>query len=147
MSQHKRIQGIFTKVIFLAKKTAGLVEEITIIGPMGKELKYNAIFDSGATRTSIDISIAKKLELGPILGSVRVKSKTASSGYVRRLEVPCKIEIQGTTYDCVVNITDRRDMFTKALIGRNIIHENFIIDVSKTHTSPDIKDMKTKNNL
>ena len=131
----------------MTKKTAGLVETVILIGPTGKELKYDAIFDTGATRTSIDISIAKKLELGPILGSVRVKSKTSSSGYVRRLEVPCKIKIQGTIYNCVVNITDRRDMFTKALIGRNIIHENFVIDVSKTHTSPDIKDIKTKNNL
>ncbi len=128
----------------MAKKTAGLTEHIKIIGPTGKEVECDAILDTGATRTSLDIAIARKAELGPVLGSVRVKSKTMTTGFVRRLEVPCKVELLGKIFEVKVNITDRRDMHTKVLIGRNIIHGNFVVDVEKTHNSADIKDVKNK---
>ncbi len=129
---------------FLAKKTAGLTEPVKIIGPAGKEVECDAILDTGATRTSLDITVARKVELGPILGSVRVKSKTMTTGFVRRIEVPCKVVMLGKIFDVKVNITDRRDMHTKVLIGRNIIHGNFVVDVEKTHNSADIKDVKNK---
>jgi len=131
-------------VIFMKKMVVGLVEPVKIIGGTGKEVKCDAILDTGATRTSVDIAVARKAELGPVLGSVRVKSKTTSAGFVRRLEVPCKVVLNGKVFESVVNITDRRDMYTKVLIGRNILFGNFVVDVEKTHKTENIADIKKK---
>ena len=107
-----------------------------------KHITVPALFDTGATRTSIDESIAEYLKLGPVIGKSKVKSKTF--GIVERDIVKCEIEVKGIKFVKNVSISKRKDMFTKALIGRDVIHGNFIVDVSLTHNSESIEDIKNK---
>lgn len=125
------------------KQVIGLIEKVKIIGE--KTVDVDAIMDTGATTTSVDIGIAKEAKLGPILGTVKVKSKTASDGYTRRIKVEAKIEIKGKVIPTVVNIQDRRNMHTPMLIGRDVLHSNFIVDVEKTHNSNKIDDIKKRD--
>ncbi len=122
------------------KDVVGLVEEITIKGNNGKTLKVKALFDTGATRTSVDVKLARKLELGPIEGEVLVKSKTER--HVRRILVPCEFNIKGRNFKKTVNISSRKNMFTPVLIGRDIIHGNFVIDIEKSHDSHLLRSIK-----
>ena len=123
------------------KEIIGLVEEVTFIGK-NKSITVPALFDTGATRTSIDSDLAKELELGPIKGEVNVKSKT--SGTMTRYIVSCKMKIKDKLFEKDISLSNRKDMFTRALIGRDIIHDNFIIDVSLSHNSEHISDIKEK---
>ncbi|MFH1126481.1 MAG: RimK/LysX family protein [archaeon] len=125
------------------KVVVGLIEKVKIVGE--SIVEADAIMDTGATTTSVDINIAKRAELGPILGTVKVKSKTASEGYTRRIKVKAIIEIMGKLIPVVVNIQDRQNMYTPILIGRDVLHSNFIVDVEKTHKSKKINDIKNRD--
>src|SRR3989338_6171590 len=65
------------------KKTVGLVERVTVKGMYG-EKEVLALFDTGATRSSVDYNLAGELGLGPVVGSVKVKSKSDKKGYLVR---------------------------------------------------------------
>ena len=65
----------------MAKKTAGLIEHIKIIGPTGKEVACDAILDTGATRTSIDLEIRDAVkEFIPNLNITDVNIKSVLRG-------------------------------------------------------------------
>ena len=57
----------------------GLTEMITLIGPDGNE-EVLARIDTGATKSSIDVSLASKLKLGPIVDSKLIKSAHGTKG-------------------------------------------------------------------
>ena len=135
-----------TKVLIkkrnLEKKVVGLVELVTIIGKKGRVTK-KALLDTGATRTSVDIRVAAKAGIGPIISSVRIKNATSNSGgSFRRPIAEAKIKMKGMVIKTGVNIVDRTDLPYPILIGRDILHKNFIVDISKTHTSHKVKDVK-----
>ena len=123
------------------KKIIGLVELVQIKGKKGTVTK-RALFDTGATRTSVDVRTAAKAGVGPIVSSVRVKSANSSRGYMRRAIAEAVIIVKGKKIKTGVNIEDREGLPYSVLIGRDIIHNNFLIDVSKTHTSFRVKDSK-----
>ncbi len=123
------------------KEVVGLIDDIIIRGEKG-EMKTKALYDTGATRTSIDEEIVEKLGLKDTGKMVLVKSKTSPKGYVRRKLYEAEIEIRGKKFNVVVNATKRSDMAYPVLIGRDIIHNNFIIDVSLTHKSNKINDLR-----
>ncbi len=125
------------------KQVIGLIEKVKIIGR--KEVFADAIIDTGATGTSIDVRIAKEAELGPITGTVKVKSKTSADGYTRRIKVNAKIELKDKIVPVEANIQDRKNMHTPVLIGRDVLHSNFIVDVEKTHNSNKINDTKNRD--
>lgn len=127
-----------------AKRIIGLVELVTIKGKKGTVTK-KALFDTGATRTCIDVRTAAKAGVGPIVSSVRVKSASSPRGYTRRAIAQAYIIVKGTKIRTGVNIEDREGMPYSVLIGRDIIHNNFLIDVSKTHTSNKVGDNKDKD--
>ncbi|MFA5931600.1 MAG: RimK/LysX family protein [archaeon] len=127
-----------------AKRIIGLVELVTIRGKKGSVTK-RALFDTGATRTCIDVRTAAKAGVGPIVSSVRVKSASSSKGYTRRAIALAYIIVKGKKIKTGVNIEDREGMPYSVLIGRDIIHNNFLIDVSKTHTSNKVGDNKDKD--
>jgi hypothetical protein len=124
-----------------AKKIIGLVEVVHIKGKKGV-VKKRALFDTGATRTSMDVKTAAKAGVGPIISSVRVKSASSSRGYLRRAIAEAVIIVKGKKFKVGVNIEDREGMPYSVLIGRDIIHNNFLIDVSKTHTTNKVRDAK-----
>lgn len=123
------------------KKIIGLVELVKVKGKKGIVTK-RALFDTGATRTSIDVKTAAKAGIGPIVSSVRVKSANSSRGYMRRAIAEAVIIVKGKKIKTGVNLEDREGMPYSVLIGRDIIHNNFVIDVSKTHSTNRVKDSK-----
>jgi len=123
------------------KRIIGLVEIIKVKGKKGI-VKKRALFDTGATRTSIDVRTAAKAGVGPIISSVRIKSANSQRGYTRRAIAEAIIIVKGKKIKTGVNIEDREGLPYSVLIGRDIIHNNFIIDVSKTHKSNKVKDNK-----
>lgn len=125
----------------LKKKIIGLVELVTVKGKKGTVTK-RALFDTGATRTSIDVKTAAKAGIGPIVSSVRVKSANSSRGYMRRAIAEAIIIVKGRKIKTGVNIEDREGLPYSVLIGRDIIHNNFIIDVSRTHNTFKVRDSK-----
>jgi hypothetical protein len=123
------------------KKIVGLVEPVTIIGKKGRVTK-KALLDTGATRTSIDIKLAAKAGVGPIISSVKIKNATAGqNGSFRRPIAEAKIKLKGVVVKTGVNIVDRTGLPYPILIGRDVIHKNFVVDVSKTHKSHKVKDI------
>ena len=120
------------------KKTVGLVENIVIIGKKRKTCE--AKFDTGAYRTSIDICLAKELGLKKTGKDVLVKR--ASSTGIRRPLVKVKLKISNQTITTIANLSDRSHSTQKILVGRDIIFNNFIIDVEKSNKSPRASDLK-----
>lgn len=119
----------------------GLVELVKVRGKKGIVVK-RALFDTGATRTSIDVKTAARAGIGPIISSVRVKSASSPRGYMRRAIAEAVIIVKGRKIKTGVNIEDREGMPYSVLIGRDIIHNNFIIDVSRTHSTNRVGDSK-----
>lgn len=122
------------------KKVVGLIENVTVIGK--DSIGAVAKFDTGAARSSVDEKIAEKAGLGPVVRWVRIKSSSLKGGYQRRPIVRAELDVEGKRIKAEVNIADRRHSKNKVLIGRDIIHGNFIVDVSKTHESHKEGDVK-----
>jgi hypothetical protein len=123
----------------MKKKVLGLIEMVTISGSK-RSLRKKALLDTGATRSSVDVRVAATTGIGPIVGSVKVKSKTAPEGFVRRAVAKAELEIRGVKIPATVSIEDRKNMPYKVLIGRDVIHSNFLIDLEKTHKSHKLVD-------
>lgn len=125
----------------VSKKIIGLVESVQIKGKLGIVTK-KALFDTGATRTSIDVRVASKAGVGPIISSVKVKSASSKRGYTRRAIAEAIIFVKGKRIKTGVNIEDREGLPYSILVGRDIIHNNFVIDVSKTHKTNKVASSK-----
>ncbi len=123
------------------KNTIGLLEIVKIIGSKGT-VKKKALCDTGATRSSVDVRVAAKAGIGPIVKSVKVKKAGTPKGYARRAVARAIIVIKGKRIKAEVSIENRELLPYPILIGRDVIHGNFIVDVSKTHTSMHIRDEK-----
>lgn len=109
----------------MVKEIVGLVEEVKIIGK--RTLASLAVFDSGATSTSVDLELASKAGLGPVTKVTRIRNPSMK-GRVRRPVVKAKIEIKGRVFETEVNLQDRSHMKFPVIIGRNILAGNFLVD-------------------
>jgi hypothetical protein len=110
------------------KRLVGIVEEVEVTGREG--VKTLAVFDSGARMTSIDVRLAARAKLGPIVKTTKI-SNPSLRGQVRRPVVEAKITIKDSVFEALANIQDREHMTFPVIIGRNIISGNFIIDTKK----------------
>lgn len=110
------------------KKTVGIVEPVVISG--GKNVKTYALFDTGAKATSVDIKLASRAWLGPIIKTVSIRNPSVKQK-VKRPVVKAIIEVKKQKFDVEVNIQDRSHMTMPVIIGRNIISGNFIVDSAK----------------
>lgn len=110
-------------------KILGLTEPVILYGKEEKKAKTIARVDSGATISSIDVAMASKLNLGPILKTKIVKS---ANGQSRRPTIESVIEIKGKKIKSLFTIADRRNMKFPILIGQNTLKEGkFLINPSK----------------
>ncbi len=125
------------------KKVVGLVEKIKIIGSRG-EVETDALLDTGATRSSVDIKLAAEAGLGPVIGIKKVKSQTESTGHLTRAVVRGEMSIRGMRKKVKFTLSDRSEMAYPVLVGRDVIHSDFVVDVEKTHASHKISDLKEK---
>ncbi len=102
----------------------GLTEYVKLIGPTSSE-EHIARIDTGATKSSIDVSLASSLKLGPVVASKLVKN---AHGSKLRPVIEANIEIEGKKIKSLFTLADRSHMKYKVLIGQNILKEGFLID-------------------
>ncbi|HDQ59614.1 MAG TPA: hypothetical protein ENN30_00305 [Candidatus Woesearchaeota archaeon] len=124
------------------KVIVGLTEPVIVIGK--DSIGSIAKFDTGAARSSIDEGLAEKACLGPVVRWVRIRSSSLGIQYQRRPVVKAELEIKGKKIKAEVNLAKRSHSSLKVLIGRDIIHGNFIIDIDETHESHKECDLREK---
>ena len=106
------------------KTILGLVETIIL-----NDCKVIARIDTGATVSSIDINLAKKLNLNKVSRMATFKS---SLGISERPLVRAKIEIGDQTIEDEFSLANRKKLTYDMLIGQNILKKgNFLIDPNK----------------
>lgn len=119
----------------MKRTVVGLVEKIKIKGK-----GVTARIDTGAEHNSIDKKLAQKLELGPILKTVMIRSASSrficpQCGYKRKQSkrpvVSAEIIIKGRKIKSRFNIANRKHMKYKMLIGQDILKQGFLVDPSK----------------
>jgi hypothetical protein len=115
----------------MAKKIVGLVEEVWIEGR--ERVRAMALFDTGAKTTSVDVRLAARARLGPIVRTSKISS-ASNSAKVRRPVVEAKVVVAGRNFDALVNVQDREHMTFPVIIGRDIISGNFMVDTRKNHS-------------
>jgi hypothetical protein len=120
----------YKSVFIMQKKTIGLVEKVKIYGN-GNSVEAEAIADTGAKMTSIDIGLAGKAKVGPVLRMFKTKAPITKE-VARRPVVKVTIEIKGKKFKVEANLNDRSHMKYPILIGRNLLYGNFVVDVSKS---------------
>ncbi len=92
-----------------------------------------AIVDTGARLTSIDKELAERVGVGEVVRYFRVKAP-ATRTITKRPVVRVRMEIYGEEFKAEANIADRSHMKYPVLIGRNILHGNFTVDVSREYS-------------
>ncbi len=115
---HSRING---------RIVIGLEEGIAVRNSTGSKT-VKAKIDTGATKSSIDIALAQKLHLGPVIKSKIVKS---AHGHTIRPIVEITITLAGKTMTEEFTLADRKHMKYPVLIGQNVLKHGFLIDPSK----------------
>ena len=111
------------------RKVLGFAEPVILLGNDEKEENVIARIDTGATSSSIDINLAKKLNIGPIIRSKIVKS---ASGIRKRPMVKAKVNLNGTLIEEEFTLADRSHLTYQMLIGQNILKKGkFLIDPLK----------------
>ena len=113
------------------KKIIGLIEKVTVLGKNNKKKELLARIDTGATKSSIDKSIAAELELGPIIKTKLIKS---AHGHSFRPLVNVNIVLANKKMKAHFTLADRSHMKYKALIGQNILKKGFLIDPLKNNS-------------
>jgi len=107
------------------KIIVGLTEKIKIENSVNYDSEIVARIDTGATNSSIDINLAGKLNLGPIIKTKMVKS---THGNRLRPVIIMNVEIAGENISGEFTLADRGHMKYPVLIGQNILKNGFLID-------------------
>jgi RimK family alpha-L-glutamate ligase len=110
------------------RPTIGYIEEVIVSGTSGSTQAL-AKSDTGATRTSIDTSLAAEIGAGPIKSMTRVRSGSVKSGKARPV-VDLVIGIGGTQHTVKASVEDRSHMDYPLLLGRDIL-QHYQVDVTR----------------
>lgn len=108
--------------------TIGYTEEVVVIGTSGRKTVL-AKSDTGATRTSIDATLAAEIGTGPIKDTVTVKSGSLKSGRTRPV-VDLVIGVGGTQHTVTASVEDRGHMAYPLLLGRDVLR-HYRVDVTR----------------
>lgn len=106
--------------------TIGLTEQVRIFGK--EQVESTARIDTGATMSSIDIHLAAKLSLGPIIRTKLVKN---ANGTKVRPIVEATVEVGGRRVRAQFSLADRSHLKYPLLLGQNILKDGFLIDPSR----------------
>jgi hypothetical protein len=128
------------------KITIGAVEEIVLF-PW--KIKMPSRIDTGAARSCLDARDIRidgnmvefrisdqyggKILRAPLKGRRRVRS---AHGFTKRAVVEIEICIGSRRFLTTVNLVDRSGMEYPFLIGRNILAQGFIVDISRSNILP-----------
>ncbi|HHE36511.1 MAG TPA: hypothetical protein ENL16_01705 [Candidatus Woesearchaeota archaeon] len=117
----------------LSERTiVGLTEKVIIKGD-SKQKELIARIDTGATKSSIDLTLASELKLGPVVDSRLIKS---AHGVKLRPVVQAEVVIRGRTLRAKFTLADRNHMTYPVLIGQNILKKGFLIDPTRRADKP-----------
>tara|TARA_Y100000310_G_scaffold231819_1_gene234517 strand:- start:169 stop:531 length:363 start_codon:yes stop_codon:yes gene_type:complete len=119
MTKHEKVNGHIL---------VGLVENVVIVGSDEVSQKVEAKVDTGATRSSIDLKLASKLNLGPVIKSKMVKS---AHGNKLRPVIEAEIVLAGKKIKSEFTLADRTHMKYSVLIGVNTLKHGFLVDPTK----------------
>lgn len=108
----------------MGKQILGSYETIKI-----KNKNIPAKIDTGACKSSLNISMAKKLGLTKELWAIK-KVKSAN-GEEYRPVIKSKIKIKNKIIPITLTLTKRDNLKYPMLIGKDILNKRFIVDVSK----------------
>jgi len=108
--------------------TIGYTEEVMVSGTSDSKTVV-AKSDTGATRTSIDTSLAADVGAGPIKSKMRVRSGSSKQSTVRPI-VDIVIGVGGHRHTVAANVEDRSHMDYPLLLGRDIL-EHYHVDVGR----------------
>jgi len=97
----------------------GYIEEVVVIGTSGSR-QTHAKSDTGATRSSIDTSLAADIGAGPIKSMTRVRSGSSKTGKARPV-VDLVIGVGGNQHTVTASVEDRGHMDYPLLLGRDIL--------------------------
>lgn len=106
--------------IISSKRIIKNIEEITLLGLDGNNIKLRAKVDSGADSTSLDETVAQKLGLlqkDNVVGTTRIKHGSHKKHFERKV-VSCTFIMHGVEIKTKINISNRSHMNYKMLIGR-----------------------------
>ncbi|WP_254523209.1 RimK family alpha-L-glutamate ligase [Natrinema caseinilyticum] len=106
----------------------GYTEEVVLSGTSGSK-SVLAKSDTGATRTSIDTSLAADIGAGPIKSITRIRSGSSKSAKSRPV-VDVVVGVGGNQHTVTASVEDRSHMDYPVLLGRDIL-ENYQVDVSR----------------
>ena len=112
----------------------GYIEDVVVSGTSGSRSAL-AKSDTGATRTSIDTSLAAEIGAGPIKSMTRVRSGSSKSGTARPV-VDLVVGIGGTQHTVTASVEDRSHMSHPLLLGRDIL-QHYQVDVRRRADSDD----------
>ncbi len=108
----------------VGRAVVGFIEPVKIITSKGKR-HVKARIDTGATRSSIDLTLARTIGVGPVIGERTVKN---AHGIATRQIVELTVELAGRTLTTKFTIADRTHMNFPVLIGRSALRRGFLID-------------------
>jgi hypothetical protein len=116
-------------------RVVGETEMVRVTAPSGKSVEELALFDTGASSSSIDEDLAEDLGIDPDEApTVKVRS---SLGVEERPVVGVVIQVAGNTIPTRVNVADRDELSTLVLIGREDM-TGYQVSVGRSHlTRPD----------
>src|SRR3989338_2165813 len=120
MKKHAKVNGNIV---------VGLIEQIGLLSNHGRRQDVVAKVDTGATKSSIDINLASKLNLGPVIKSKMIKS---AHGNKLRPIVEAEIILAGKKLKSEFTLADRTHMKFDVLIGVNTLKNDYLVDPSKS---------------
>ena len=142
---------LFCNILEASDKTVIGADEYVFILPY--KIKVPARVDTGAATTSLDarnLSVAGDMVTFTLPSQPRSSAITlpivawkyirSSGSRERRPVVEMELCIASKRLNVYVNLTDRSDMKYPMIIGRNVTTGNFLVDTSKSFTTPPLGD-------
>lgn len=108
-------------------QSVGYTERVDVAGG-GGIATATAKSDTGAKRTSVDLSLAAEVGAGPLEGTTSVRSGSSKSSSSRPL-VTLDIRVGDRWHEVTADVIDRGHMNYPVLLGRDIL-DDYFVDVS-----------------
>jgi RimK family alpha-L-glutamate ligase len=112
------------------RSTIGYTEQVVVSGTQGST-RVVGKSDTGATRTSIDTSLAAEVGAGPIKKTTKVRSGSSKTAKSRPL-VDIVVGVGGTQHTVTASVEDRSHMDYPLLLGRDIL-KDYQVDVGRRY--------------
>ena len=146
-----KIFFLLLSVSLYSKEIIGAIDKFDL--PLLNLQNIQSRIDTGATNSSLHCSDIKRVDnifvKCKLLNNEylveeisKIKDVKNSNGIQKRFFIKTQIVIFGKTYITELSLSDRSNMTYAFLLGRDVLEENFIVDVSKENLSFNLKEKK-----